>query len=452
MIGETGSHLICCRTSFAPLTPGRFQPTAPPQLKSRRINPIETFPPQGLPALRGHLQGESTSVPFDCGDFGAFRRLHRLCFAARTRRESPGPFQELVEVDPDHSIRSIRWNAIIDRTERRDGKTGTGTTRADKTGKKTRTGATRTAAIGPRNPLCCPTPLTTRRSRSSTHTRTGTSQAGRAPAPSLLAHTAHDVTFATVSPFPSRGSGSGKGPTASSCQPMSWAPAVGCLLPWKCLQLQPFPCTEPQPANRVPQRDSECFRFSVPQRTAFGRRPCPEGRGTCKRDFGRMPRPLPHCRNCSPCGGPVPISVGPPGRTIWCPINCRKRPGGSLRGACYRVVVVVPPAATWSRRPSSPPLGGGCGDSPRSRPRPSPDICPVLALVHRRHEDRHRPKAPDAEQGQERSQAKPQAQLAPVGWRSGFGGGGLSARDWKRRVDLPSNRCWRGSLVAIALL
>jgi len=52
----------------------------------------------------------------------------------------------------------------------------------------------------------------------------------------------------------------------------------------------------------------------------------------------------------------------------------RKRPGGSLRGACYRIVVVVPPAATWSRRPSSPPSGGlrRFTSIPAS---PSPDIC-----------------------------------------------------------------------------
>ena len=191
------------------------------------------------------------------------------------------------------------------------------------------------------------------------------------------------MTFATVSPFPSRGSGSGKGPTPSSCQPMSWAPAVGCLIPWKCLQLQPFPCTEPQPANRVPQPDSECFRFSShsgrPSADALAPKAAVPANVTLVVCLARS-----HTAGTvtvPPGGGPVPISVGPPGRTIWCPINCRKRPGGSLRGACYRVVVVVPPAATWSRRPSSPPLGGGCGDSRRSRPRPSPDICPELALV-----------------------------------------------------------------------
>ena len=62
----------------------------------------------------------------------------------------------------------------------------------------------------------------------------------------------------------------------------------------------------------------------------------PLNRGTFSRDFNRLTRPLPHCRKAALrfAQGPLAslrvrslrspayaISVGPPGRTIWCPIN-----------------------------------------------------------------------------------------------------------------------------------
>jgi len=81
------------------------------------------------------------------------------------------------------------------------------------------------------------------------------------------------------------------------------------------------------------------------------RRPCPEGRGACSRDFGRLVRPLPHRRAVSSGGGPVPISVGPPGRIRLVQPDV---PWAAWRVAPWSVPSELgrgPPAATWSRRP-----------------------------------------------------------------------------------------------------
>ena len=64
-----------------------------------------------------------------------------------------------------------------------------------------------------------------------------------------------------------------------------------------------------------------------------------------------------------PGGGPVPISVGPPGRTIW---------SNQLSKAAWRVA----PWCLLSDRGRAPP-----GGDVVARPSSSPDICSVLALV-----------------------------------------------------------------------